>query len=114
MKKVYHIIPEMSNGDAIVNHYDESKLIRSSFVYLHGDLQNKAGYDIFSFLDEKPEEEGIYDTIVEFPDMKVLAKAFLWKAKIGGKGLQGLVVSVDDEMCMKDAENKYNNKEYCI
>ena len=84
-----------------------------SYFYLHGNLENKAHYDIFSFYGNVPERAGIYKGFVEFPDMKIDCTIFLWKCN-ENKGLQGLVVANNDKESFEDAKTKYEKEEYFI
>jgi hypothetical protein len=113
--KQYHLVPEISGNGTSTNlmGYNDNELKRVNFSYLHGDLQEKANYDIFSFYGDIPTEEGIYKGFVEFPDVKIECTIFLWKCN-EVKGLQGLVVANNDKESFEDAKTKYEKKEYFI
>src|ERR1035437_1459991 len=109
--KTYHLVPEKSGANLMG--YKDDELKRISYSYLHGDLEDKAHYDIYSFYGDVPEGAGIYKGFVEFPDMKIDCTIFLWKCN-EGKGLQGLVVANDDKEHFEDAKTKYEKEEYFI
>jgi hypothetical protein len=110
---LYHLVPEVCGTGTNLMGYGEDELKRISFSYLHGELQDKAGYNIFSFFKEIPKEEGIYKGFVEFLNEIVYCTIFLWKAN-DIKGLQGLVVANDDIEYLDDAKTKFENKDYFI
>lgn len=111
--KLYHLVPEKCGTRTNLMGYKDDELKRISFSYLHGDLEHKAHYDIYSFYGDVPEGAGIYKGFVEFPDMKIDCTIFLWKCN-EDKGLQGLVVANDDKEFFEDAKTKYEKKEYVI
>jgi hypothetical protein len=110
---LYHLVPEVCGTGTNLMGYSDDELKRISFSYLHGKVEDKAGYDIFSFFKKVPEAEGIYKGFVEFPNEIVFCTIFLWKAN-DTKGLQGLVVADNDIECFDDAKKKYENKDYFI
>ena len=89
--------------------WEDKKL--TNFIYLHGDLMERNGFDLVA-LSSIPEKKGIYPVIVHFADggIETNAKLFYWKADWKDRGL---IVSVDDEEHIKDAQEKYDrNAEY--
>ena len=79
-----------------------------NFVYLHGLLEDKVGFDLVGCLD-RPQKEGVYDAVVVLPDNNCeLAKLFYWK---DGDKDRGLVVSVNDNQEVLDyAKDKFYKK----
>ncbi len=78
-----------------------------SFVYLHGKLEDKNGFDLVEYIDPLPCEDGEYDAEVQFANRERLScRLYFWHAN----GMQkGLVVLPDDEeaaiyaeKCLKD------------
>jgi hypothetical protein len=112
--KKYHLVPEVCGTGTNLLGYKDEDLKRISYSYLHGDLEHKAHYDIYSFYGDVPQGAGIYNGFVEFPDMKIDCTIFLWKSDCGSKGLQGLVVANDDKESFEDAKAKYEKEEYFI
>lgn len=90
-------------------------------LYAHGELEDIWGYDIVtafkwgSFLYDA--EDGIYDAKFICPNNTVVkAKVFIW-CKFDWACppiMQGLVVKVGDDEHMKDAKEKYDNKQQCL
>lgn len=101
------------DGEPLV-YFDEKRLKRLYWSYLHGELEEVAGYDIYMFVDKIPKKEGIYDVNVLYPDKQIESTLFLWESNVGSKGLQGLLVSKNDKDSFEDARNKYESKQYCI
>jgi len=111
----YKIVPEnISDSNNLLNIPDD-RLKRIPFVYLHSELEEKAydlgGYDIFSFVDEKPTEEGIFECEVMYPDENIDSTLFLWTDY---HGVHGLVVSNTDTEQLKFAKEKYDKKSTII
>lgn len=77
--------------------------------YLHGELENLAGYDIaWCSLNPRHIPDGIYDVTFN-GDIK--ATLYCWKAEYGiHKQLRGLIVKNDDIESVSFAQDKYNSK----
>jgi len=74
-------------------------------VYLHGDVQHKAGFDIPIFLDgDFPLKDGVYDCIALVPD-EVKCKMYVWfRGIVPGRRMMGLIVDINDSESIKYAE----------
>ncbi len=111
------IIPETKKYE------DVKRIRRISYCYLHGNLQNDAGYDIFGFLDfiadvpvdkidgEYYIEPGIIEDGIYPCEFEGKACTFFYwnnKQRPGGHG--GLVVYNDDKDAYEEAKECYNNK----
>jgi len=108
--------------------YDNVEGVRRiSYCYLHGQLQDDAGYDIFGFLDFPAEikkdelngeryidaemiKEGIYPC--EFERKPCTFFYWLEPSRPGGHG--GLVVYDDDIESYEYAKECYESKEACL
>lgn len=113
-KKTYKAVAYKCGESGTIVPMDENKVTRLGFTFLHGELETMAHYDIFGFIDDVPNEEGIFDVIALFPDdVEVKCTLFLWKCN-EGKGFQGLCVAKTDKEYLKDAKGKYTRKEYSI
>lgn len=81
------------------------------YVYLHGKLEEKTGFDIVDTKTKKETEnisEGIHDVEVVFPDgTSESAKLFYWHGKYIPRGL---IVSPTDEEAMKYAQECFDNR----
>lgn len=110
------IVPENIDGTLNVPH-DETEVVRASYCYLHGDLQDLNGYDIFSLLkseltsDEIQEEHwvsdnfgpGIYSCIC----LDRECTFFRWW---NGRHHSGLVVLNSDKESFEYAKQCYESK----
>lgn len=81
------------------------------YVYLHGKLEEKAGFDIVDTKTEKETKnisEGIHDVEVVYTDgTSEFAKLFYWHGKYIPRGL---IVSPEDEEGMKYAQECFDSK----
>lgn len=93
--------PQKLHGD----HYDETvDNVRISGTYLHGELQDKAGFDIFSFVGQLPTCTGIYP--VKVLHFNLDATLYIWNDHNGV--IHGLVVENDDAEGIDFAIKRYN------
>lgn len=93
----FHLIPEKVSGEYWAE-YPEKRLKRVSYTYLHAGLQDKAGYDCYSFLDEMPIKDGIMRGFVEYAkDDIVECILFFWEHFDPNIKFHGLVLDVDAE-----------------
>ena len=78
-------------------------------VYLHGELEDKAHYDIaYSSIDLHELDDGVYPATHKSEDQCTL---YLWShTEYGPKRLRGLVVLNDDIDGIKHAQMKYEQK----
>lgn len=78
-------------------------------VYLHGELEDQAHYDIaYSSVDLRELDDGIYPATHKSEDQCTL---YLWShTEYGPKRLRGLVVLNDDIEGIKHAKMKYAEK----
>jgi hypothetical protein len=111
--KTYKAVSYKCGESGTIVPMDQNRVFRLGFTYLHGKLENKAGYDIFGFVDAVPNEEGMFDVMVMFPDVEIKSTLFLWKCN-ETKGFQGLCVDNNDIEHFEDAKDKFTKKEYCI
>ena len=82
------------------------QLPTTGWIYLHGELQEEAGFDL-CHIDQVPEEEGIYDCEVILPNHDTRqCKLYYWKSK-RRKIDRGLIVLADHPGDNKFAEIKY-------
>ena len=113
-ERQYHLVPESRTSCEFMLAYEQERVERIPFVYLHGDLQRKAesfdGWDIFGFLDEKPESEGVYHGFIEYPDGKIACTIFMWKWASGREEFHGLVVADDDKEFYEHAKKCFKEK----
>jgi hypothetical protein len=80
------------------------------FIYLHGTLQDRNGFDLVH-IEELPSEDGIYECTVRFSDNESYeAKLYLWFIENWYCRNRGLVVAVDDTESNDDALSKYNKR----
>jgi hypothetical protein len=118
--KTLTIIPQFANGN-IYKNYSDKDTIRPSYCYLHGELENLVGYDIFYILkDDLSEKEinedwlsdefepGIYPAIFEDKECTF----FYWKCELNRP--HGLVVLNSDTTGYEDALKKYTMKKKSI
>lgn len=76
-----------------------------SFAYLHGQLEDMVGFDLFSTLEPNEDlKEGIYDTDFDGQPCK-----FFWWATSYNQN-KGLVVLCDDTQSMQYAQECYDRK----
>jgi hypothetical protein len=67
-------------------------------VYLHGDLQGIAGYDLVEFLEGEFVTDGIFDVIVDLKDQKINSKMYLWSFYENDKlHVLGLIIDKNDD-----------------
>lgn len=94
--KVYPHDFEFSNGYPVTN-----------FVYLHGTLQKiHCGYDL-CYVDNLPNEDGVYDCkVIKTENETIDAKLFIWYCEWKGV-FHGLIVDINDHEFMQDAERKF-------
>jgi hypothetical protein len=115
---IYTIVPETINGN-YTGDYKYEDVVRASWCYLHGELENMVGYDIFSMLraELKPEQiderwlsdefvEGIYQCVC----MGKPCTFFRWK----NYNYHGLVVLNTDKDAYEYASKCYEEKKYSI
>ena len=115
-RKPLTIYPQFPDRTCYKN-YSEDELVRPSYCYLHGELENLVGYDVFYLLkadlssqeiDESwlSEEftEGVHP--VEFNSQA--CTFFYWKCRILRP--HGLVVLNSDAEAYQDAFNKFTMK----
>ena len=115
---IYTIVPETIDGKSVED-YTREELVRASFCYLHGDLQDRVGYDIFNMLraELKPEQinenwlsdefaEGIYQCVC----MGEPCTFFRWKRM----HYKGLVVLNADKESYEYASKCYEEREWSI
>jgi hypothetical protein len=68
----------------------------TGYIYLHGQLQDEAGFDL-CHIDQLPEEDGIYDCEVTLTNGLIKpAKLYFWKSKRRNIN-RGLIVSADHQ-----------------
>ena len=102
------IIPQTPDGSSIP--YDENDSSSIAFSYLHGDLEEKAGYDKFVFIGEIP-TDGVHPATVMFSNGDVDSLVYIWTIEEGGTNeRRGLVVRKGDTVAMEDAQRKYDTK----
>lgn len=113
---MFKIIPDTEKYSDVEN------VGRIAYCYLHGKLQDIAGYDCFGFQNSglessdagyiKPNslEDGIYDCEFESKPCTF----FYWKNHKFPGGQRGLVVFNDDEESFKYAEECFKNKVSCL
>ncbi len=113
MKKYTIVGTKLSDNEALVEVSEER--INIPFTYLHGNLledhHDIEGWDIFDFVEEYPEQEGIYPIEVLLPNNEVReCTLFMWRTTY--LIFKGLVTYNED----KDSEgynyalNRYNTK----
>ena len=78
-------------------------------VYLHGNIDQLAKYDICaSSIDLKDLPDGIYPVTYDY---EISCTLFFWSFDDRGhKRIRGFVVSNDDHLWMADAQSKFDNK----
>lgn len=99
-------------------------------IYLHGVLQDKAGYDLIQadtitkdFLENA--QDGIYDVTVciqnkkasDFNDITCFkSKLFFWKTDsvCFNKQFRGLICSVGDTEALNDAQEKFEKRSFWL
>ena len=116
---IYTIVPETIDGESIGD-YTREELVRASFCYLDGELQNRVGYDIFNMLRSELEPEqinehgyltdefgsGIYSCIC----MGEPCTFFRWERL----HYKGLVVLNTDKDAYEYASKCYEEREWSI
>ena len=111
---------DVSKYKGLINIPDKKITIN---VYLHGTVENKAGFDIPMFLEGDYVEEGIHDVEVLLSNETIKCKMYLWNyvtknvtSNIDGgyygdwTAIQGLIVDINDTSGIEDAELKYKDK----
>jgi len=90
----------------VVDFNDEgaNHLFRYGGTYLHGELEDEIGYDIFCFDRETDFTEGAHEVLIEGTGR--VATFFLWKSPIENWGWRGLLVYNDD------ADFDYCNRQF--
>ena len=86
----------------------------TSFVYVHGDLDDDIGNDLVwipNYIKANDISEGIYDVDFIYPQGKrIKAKLYVWADKHGHS--HGLCCDVLDEEANIDAQCKFDKKHY--
>ena len=85
------------------------------WIYLHGDVEKRNGYDIVA-MDEIPEESGIYHCkVISITGETFDCIFYFWK-HINDifNGHHGLICLPEDGEANKDAMRKYLNKVQCL
>lgn len=78
----------------------------TGYIYLHGELQDEAGFDL-CHIDQLPEKEGIYDCEVILPNHDTRqCKLYYWKSR-RRKIDRGLIVLANHPGDNKFAEIKF-------
>ena len=77
-------IIDITNFKGLSNKFEPNT---SASIYLHGDLEDKAGFDIPIFLEGEIKYEGIHDAIALLPGddntvQEIKAKIITWKSKL--------------------------------
>ena len=96
----------------------EDNMKTLEFVYLHGDLVDKNGYDLIEISEEtelalKFCNAGVFDIEVVLCDGKREdGVMFYWHDSTGR--VHGLVVADYDNEYLEDARNKYNKRQNCV
>ena len=115
----FTIIPESIDGDLQTDHKEED-VVRASYCYLHGELEVKNGYDIFSMLklELSPEQidnrwvsDKLGECVYPVTCMGQECTFFRWW---NGRHFSGLVVLNSDTEYYEDAKEKYESKAVCI
>jgi hypothetical protein len=105
------INPSKIHTDGYLDEEKASKTIYMSGVYLHGEVERLAGYDLCGIVDKNPNEliDGVYECqVLGVPDSP--ATMFFWIDKSRGNK-RGLIVFNSDTTHYKDASAKYNKRE---
>jgi len=90
----------------------------SSNIYLHGDIQSRAGYDIPIFLEGEFFGEGVHDVFVLLPSEEkegevdeVPCKMYVWKVNYLGRVMyKGYIITPECES-REFVEKQFKNKE---
>jgi hypothetical protein len=116
---IYTIVPETIDGKSIGD-YTREELVRASFCYLHGELQDRVGgYDIFNMLrsEVEPGQRNDYVLTDEFGPgiyscicMGEPCTFFRWERL----HYKGLVVFNTDKDAYEYASKCYEEKEWSI
>lgn len=115
---VLTIVPESLEGT--IEGYKDEDCIRASWCYLHGQLESKNGYDIFSLLKSEilPEHQDDKWLSYSFPEgeyecicFNQPCTFFYWTRRGHGGGL---VVFNSDKELYEDAKAKFERRETCI
>jgi hypothetical protein len=117
-QKVYTIVPENMDG-TLMGDFKDSDVVRADYCYLHWELEDKIGYDIFNMLKSelKPNqindrwlsdefEEGIYPCIC----VGIPCVFFRWRTGFDRKRYKGLVVMLTDTEGLEQARKCYEDK----
>jgi hypothetical protein len=114
--KTFVICPQYLNG-TIYKNYSEDELVRPSYCYLHGELENLVGYDCFYLYKADLSSQEIDESWLseKFPEGAHPAEFesqactfFYWKCRILRP--HGLVVLNSDTEAYQDAFNKFTMK----
>lgn len=104
---MYKAVPHLIYG-LISPDFEQSRLKRIDYTYLQGQLEVKAGHNIFYFIDDIPTKEGIYNVNIILIDEIIEAKFYFWKMK--SSDFYGLCVDIKDIEFNIFALNKYQKK----
>tara|TARA_R110000868_G_scaffold11594_2_gene56625 strand:- start:2171 stop:2539 length:369 start_codon:yes stop_codon:yes gene_type:complete len=89
---------------------DGKRFHHISFVYLHGELEQQAGFDLICVLTENGQEPAIragkYPVSIAIRNRQYPSMAFIWTPE-NYPELKGLVVLLDDTEAIAHAEAKY-------
>lgn len=80
----------------------------TSWIYLHGELEDINGYDLVYIEEDLPVVDGIFDCIVTIDDKPYPAKFFFWKCECTGH--KGLIAGVTDDEGLAWAKEKFDEK----
>jgi hypothetical protein len=115
---IYTIVPETIDGESIGD-YTREELVRASFCYLHGELQDRVGFDIFNMIrsELEPGQRNDYVLTDEFGSgiyscicMGEPCTFFRWKRL----HYKGLVVLNTDKDAYEYASKCYEEREWSI
>jgi len=95
----------------VVENSNESKLDSLSFVYAHGVLEERMGWDcLCGSLQVK---HGVHPCVYRDEDGEVSCIAFIWRDAATGWKKTGLVCQADDSTAIDHAMQKMLNKGSC-
>ncbi len=80
-----------------------------SWVYLHGDVEDKYGFDLVRCKEGFPQEPGIYDALVEDTECHL----YLWQPE-KLPHIKGLVVAKNDPEAIAYAQRCYAEKSITV
>lgn len=106
--------------------YEGNEWEQTSFVYLHGKLEQDNGFDLCHVVN-LPKGEGIYSALVNMTvdgvEKTIKSMLYLWYPKTCFQGdnlsqmpliMKGLVCDIDDNYANNDARNKFERKTFYI